>query len=209
MDNAPITVIDYGMGNIGSLENMVRKVGGKVIISSDYKCLRNASKLILPGVGAFDNGVKKLKELELFEEINYLVLEKQIPILCICLGVQLICKTSDEGSLDGFGWLNAEVVKFNFPVSENLKIPHMGWNDLKIHRNSMLFWNLPKDPCFYFVHSFHLICNDSDDIIATSFYGYDFVAAIQRNNIFGTQFHPEKSHRYGMQIIRNFVHFSC
>ena len=205
MDKKVITIIDYGMGNIGSLENMILKVGGMPVITSDYRIIQDAEKLLLPGVGAFDNGINCLQNLKLIDVLNEQVLVKKKPILCICLGMQLITNSSQEGVLKGLGWIDAETVKFDFNNSQSFRIPHMGWNDIFVKGDSTLFRNLPDEPYFYFVHSYHLMCNDISDIAATSIYCYEFVSAIQKNNIFGTQFHPEKSHKYGLKVVENFV----
>ena len=198
-----ITIIDYGIGNIGSLENMIRKAGGTSIVTSNPEDIKVAKKLILPGVGAFDNGMKNLNNLNLIEILNKKVLEEKIPILGVCLGIQLFTKSSEEGILPGLGWIDARTVKFNFS-NKNLKIPHMGWNSVNIKKESKLFKGL-INPEFYFVHSYHLVCNDEKDILATTNYGYDFISSIQKNNIFGLQFHPEKSLKSGLKIIENFI----
>jgi len=198
-----ITIIDYGIGNIGSLENIIRKAGGTSIVTSNPEDIKVAKKLILPGVGAFDNGMKNLNNLNLIEILNKKVLEEKIPILGVCLGIQLFTKSSEEGILPGLGWIDARTVKFNFS-NKNLKIPHMGWNSVNIKKESKLFKGL-INPEFYFVHSYHLVCNDEKDILATTNYGYDFISSIQKNNIFGLQFHPEKSLKSGLKIIENFI----
>ena len=198
-----ITIIDYGIGNIGSLENIIRKAGGTSIVTSNPEDIKVAKKLILPGVGAFDNGMKNLNNLNLIEILNKKVLKEKIPILGVCLGIQLFTKSSEEGILPGLGWIDARTVKFNFS-NKNLKIPHMGWNSVNIKKESKLFKGL-INPEFYFVHSYHLVCNDEKDILATTNYGYDFISSIQKNNIFGLQFHPEKSLKSGLKIIENFI----
>jgi imidazole glycerol-phosphate synthase subunit HisH len=206
-----IAIIDYGMGNTGSLENMIRKVGGECKITSDPKIIHDAEKLVLPGVGSFDNGIELLNNLNLVSILNYKVKEEKVPVLCICLGAQLISNSSEEGKLNGLGWIDAEVIKFRFIDGDlkKLRIPHMGWNDVTVIKESLLFENMPVDPSFYFVHSFHLVCNNPGDILTRSVYGYEFVSAIEKENLFATQFHPEKSHKYGMQLIRNFVERIC
>ena len=206
-----IVIIDYGMGNTGSLENMIRKVGGDSIISSDPEIIKDAEKLVLPGVGSFDNGIELLNHVNLVSILNYKVKEEKVPILCICLGAHLIANSSEEGKLKGLGWIDASVIKFRFNSEDlnKLRIPHMGWNDVSITKQSLLFENMPNNPSFYFVHSYHLECNDPSDILSKSVYGYEFVSAVEKENIFATQFHPEKSHKYGMQLIRNFVDKVC
>lgn len=200
-----IAVIDYGMGNVGSLENMIRKVGGQVKIVSSPEELDNARKLILPGVGHYDNAVRSLADLGLIEALKTKVIEEKLPILCICLGAQLVTESSEEGNLPGLGWIKGRTRRFHFENNSKLKIPHMGWNDVETKKNSVLFKNMPEEPCFYFVHSYHLICDNPDDVLTTTYYGYEFVSAIEHDNIYATQFHPEKSHKYGMKLIENFV----
>lgn len=199
-----LTIINYGIGNLNSVANMIRHVGGKCRISNNVEEIANAEKLILPGVGAFDRGMEALNESGLAEALSVTVLERGVPILGICLGMQLMTKRSEEGSLPGLGWLDAEVVKFRFSEGSGLKIPHMGWNTLSIQRENPLI-RPEKRQRFYFVHSYHVVCTNELDVTATCGYGYDFVAAFAHNNIFGAQFHPEKSHRFGMAVMRNFL----
>lgn len=200
-----IVVIDYGLGNLGSILNMLKKIGANAIISSKIPDIEKADKLILPGVGAFDNGMTNLDKLGLIPILNKLIFNKKIPILGICLGMQLLTKRSAEGTLSGLDWIDAEVVKFKFDsLNSNLKIPHMGWNTVEVVKRSHLFNEL-EQARFYFVHSYHVICNDRLDILAETYYGYNFVSAIEKDNIFGVQFHPEKSHKFGMRLLRNFV----
>jgi glutamine amidotransferase len=200
-----LTIIDYGMGNLGSLANMLKKIQIPVKISSDIAEIESAEKLILPGVGSFDHGMQKLDDLNLLDILNIKVVRDRTPILGICLGMQLFTKTSEEGNRRGLGWLDAETVKFTVNKNSSLKIPHMGWEALNVKKSHFLFKDVKADAMYYFVHSFHLVCNQEADILSTSFYGYDFVSSISRNNIIGVQFHPEKSHKYGMKILNNFV----
>ena len=201
-----IIIIDYGMGNLGSILNMLKKIGAEAIISSSPQDISRADKLILPGVGAFDAGLKNLDERGLIPVLQNLVIKKKIPILGICLGMQLMTKSSEEGSRPGLGWIDATTVRFKCGKEEqNLKIPHMGWNVIQWRKESVLFKDMPEEPRFYFVHSYHAVCNDKEDILATTNYGYDFVSAFQKGNIIGVQFHPEKSHKFGMQVLRNFI----
>ncbi len=197
-----ITIIDYGMGNLGSIANMIKKVGGRSIITSDIEVVKNATKLILPGVGTFDNGMQYLKDSGLIEALNQKVLEEKVPILGICLGMQIMTNRSEEGTMVGLGWVDAEVKKF---VSDELKIPHMGWNIVEHKKNSKLFDERESEKRFYFVHSYCVSCNSEDDILTTTPYGHDFVSSFEKDNIIGLQFHPEKSHKFGMSIMRNFV----
>ena len=200
-----IVIIDYKMGNLGSILNMLKKVGTPGIISSDPDTIRQADKLILPGVGAFDNGMKNLNELGLIPVLAGKVLQERTPILGICLGMQLMTKSSDEGKLPGLGWIDAATVRFRHAPSTPLKVPHMGWNTVNVRKDSPLFADMFPEPRFYFVHSYHAECRDAADVLTTTHYGYDFVSAFQRGNIMGVQYHPEKSHKFGMQLLRNFA----
>lgn len=201
-----IVVIDYGMGNIGSVLNMLKKVGATAQPSSDPAVIKEAEKLILPGVGAFDNGMQNLQDKGLIDILNEKVLAQQTPILGICLGVQLFSRRSEEGTLPGLGWVAADTIRFQFPQNgNNLKIPHMGWNYIEIRRDNALLTGFDDPPRFYFVHSYHVACDHADDVLATSHYGLDFTAAVWRGNIMGTQFHPEKSHKFGLKVLANFA----
>jgi glutamine amidotransferase len=200
-----IIVIDYGMGNLGSVQNMLKKVGTKSLISSDLEVIRTADKLILPGVGAFDNGMQNLLDRGLVGLLTDRVKVESVPILGICLGAQLLTLRSEEGSLPGLGWIAAETVRFKFPAGNNhFKVPHMGWNEIKVTRENPLLSGFEETPRFYFVHSYHIRCSSEDDVLATSFHGIEFSAAIGHKNIMGTQFHPEKSHKFGLKVLANF-----
>lgn len=202
-----ITIIDYGMGNLGSIANMIKKIGHKSIITSDIDEIQKATKLILPGVGAFDNGMKNLESLGFIEVLNKKVLEDNTPILGICLGMQLMTKSSEEGNLLGLGWVDAQTKKF---VSDTLKVPHMGWNIIKHQKQSKLFEELESEKRYYFVHGYYVECNTNEYILATTNYGYEFVSSFEKDNIIGVQFHPEKSHKFGMRLMKNFVeNFKC
>lgn len=199
-----IGVIDYGMGNVGSLINMVERLGSTTITITGPVDLNLVDKIILPGVGSFDNGVTHLKKSNLWEPLNKKILIDKVPILCICLGMQLITKGSEEGNLSGLGWLDGECHRFSF-TDQSLKIPHMGWNSITFHRDSILRTYIPENPRFYFVHSYYLKCNIKSEILATTNYDSEFVSVIQKENIYGTQFHPEKSHKYGMGLVKSFI----
>ncbi|MCX7827732.1 MAG: imidazole glycerol phosphate synthase subunit HisH [Thermanaerothrix sp.] len=199
-----IAIVSCSFGNINSIVNMMRYIGVDCNVSSSPNEIARAEKLLLPGVGAFDVGMKSLRDSGLLDALCYSVLERGVPILGICLGMQLMAKRSEEGSLPGLGWINAEVVRFRFPEGVSLKVPHMGWNSLSIKRENRLIKPEERQR-FYFVHSYHVMCDDASDVVATCEYGYDFVAAFEHDNIFGVQFHPEKSHKYGMALIKRFV----
>jgi imidazole glycerol-phosphate synthase subunit HisH len=200
-----IIIIDYGVGNVGSILNMLKKIGIRAKTSAAPDDILRADKLILPGVGAFDHGMRQLTESGLTQLLNKRVLEDKCPILGICLGMQLLSRRSEEGELPGLGWLDADTRRFQFGAAfGDLKIPHMGWNEVRDTGRSTLFAGFDHVPRFYFVHSYHVCCDRPEDVIATSIYGHEFSAAVGKDNIMGTQFHPEKSHRYGMQLLRNF-----
>jgi glutamine amidotransferase len=201
-----IALIDYGMGNIGSIFNMLRKIGAEVKITWESEVIHRASKLILPGVGAFDNGMKKLSDLGLIPVLEQEVLHRGKPIIGICLGMQLFSNSSEEGSLPGLGWIDADTVKFRFDESmKNLKVPHMGWNTVAAKKESSLLPPGESELRFYFVHSYHLVCHDESDVLTTTHHGIEFASSIRRDNIIGVQFHPEKSHRFGLDFFTRFV----
>jgi glutamine amidotransferase len=201
-----IAIVDYGMGNLGSIANMLKKVGAQSKITSDPQAIEAAEKLILPGVGAFDNGMKNLTQRGLVELLNLQVLQRKKPILGLCLGMQLFTRASEEGQRQGLAWVNAQTVRFKFDeTNAHLKVPHMGWNTLRINRPHPLLADLETDARFYFVHSYHLLCNDPENVLATTTYGYDFASIVAQDNILGAQFHPEKSHKFGMKLLKNFA----
>ena len=201
-----ITVIDYRMGNVGSIANMIAKIGGKAEITSDPDRLRSAAKLILPGVGHFDRGMSNLEEFGLVPVLEELVVERGVPVLGICLGMQLMCRTSQEGDREGLGWVDAEVRRFDPAAHPGMKVPHMGWNVAKPVKASPLLDLTPKEPQrFYFVHSYFVECLDPADVLAETTYETDFCSAFLHESIFGVQFHPEKSHVFGMDLFRRFA----
>jgi imidazole glycerol-phosphate synthase subunit HisH len=201
-----IVIVDYGMGNLGSILNMLKKVGSKAIITTKADDIWAAEKIILPGVGAFDTGIKNLEALNLLDVLNEKVLKKKTLTLGVCLGMQLLTRRSTEGILPGLGWIQGETIHFQFdPKEAHLKIPHMGWNTISIQKNHPLVAGLDDESRFYFVHTYHVVCEQPEDILLTTHYEYPFASGVQHGNVMGTQFHPEKSHRFGMQLFRNFV----
>jgi glutamine amidotransferase len=200
-----LTIVDYGLGNLNSVANMIRHVGGTCRVTGDPGELAEAEKFILPGVGAFDRGMEALRGTGIADALSVAVLERKKPILGICLGMQLMANRSQEGNLSGLGWLDADVRKFCLPALSGLKIPHMGWNTVNIVKSNPLLDSSMGEQRFYFVHSYHVVCTDSADVLATAHHGMDFCAAIQKGNIFGAQFHPEKSHRFGMALMKRFL----
>lgn len=197
-----IAIVDYGMGNVGSIRNMLKTVGRDSIITSDPAQIGAANKLILPGVGAFDAGMRNLRERGLIDVLGQAV-ARGTPVLGICLGMQLMCKSSEEGALPGLGWVDAEVVRFR-PTQSSIKVPHMGWNTLSVARTNPLI-TATGEQRFYFVHSYHVVCREPGDVVATAHHGYPFHAAFGRDRLFGVQFHPEKSHRFGRALMQLFA----
>ena len=201
-----IVIVDYGMGNVGSIQNMLRHLGFTALISSRVEDIETAHRLIIAGVGAFDTAMTSLAELGLLPVLHRRALRDKVPVLGICLGMQIFTAKSQEGKLPGLGWFDAETVRFRFPeTGERLKVPHMGWNRVSLRKPSRLTTGLLEEPRFYFVHSFHCVCNDTSDELMTTAYGQPFASAIERENLFGVQFHPEKSHRFGMKLLENFA----
>lgn len=199
-----IVIIDYGLGNLGSILNMLHYLEIEAVVSSDAVKIKKAKKLILPGVGSFDHGIKNLKATGLMDILNHLVLINEVPILGICLGMQLMTNTSEEGVERGLCWIDADTKKFDFSSELGLKVPHIGWNSIMAKNDNVIMSELADMNKFYFVHSYYVSCNQSDDVIANSMYGHDFTSIFAKKNIYGCQFHPEKSHRYGMQLFKNF-----
>ncbi len=196
-----ICIVDYGIGNIGSIKNMIKKIGYASVISSNKEIIKKADKLILAGVGSFDYAIEKLRDSDLFNLLNDEVMVQKKPILGICLGMQLMTKGSDEGKQKGFGWIDAYVHRFEF---ENLKVPHMGWNLIDIKKKNTLSLDLYDENRFYFVHSFYVKCENKDDALFSTNYGTEFVSGFSKENIYGVQFHPEKSHKFGKKLLENF-----
>jgi glutamine amidotransferase len=205
------TIIDYGVGNIGSIANMLKKVNENSVITSDIQQIAEAKRLILCGIGAFDDGMSKLENMGIVDVLKHKVMSEKTPILGVCLGMQLFTNGSEEGVKPGLGFINGLTKKFQFTQDSSsgrpLRIPHMGWNAVKLSKASKLFEGMYEDPRFYFVHSYHVeLENPSDELLKAS-YGYPFTAAFESQNIIGVQFHPEKSHKYGMKLYENFVKY--
>ncbi|TAL67234.1 MAG: imidazole glycerol phosphate synthase subunit HisH [Bacteroidetes bacterium] len=201
-----VVIVDYGIGNLGSIQNMLKRIGVESIISSELKVIDFAEKLIIPGIGAFDNGMRKLNEYELLPILEKKAIKDKIPVLGICLGMQLFTESSEEGISSGLGWVKGKTVKFKFDSENNkLKIPQMGWNTIEIKKQGKLLDDLPDEKKFYFVHSFHVKTEIEPDSYCTTNYGYEFTSMFQYGNLYGVQFHPEKSHKYGMKLLKNFV----
>ncbi len=204
-----IAIIDYGSGNLGSITNMLKVIGAKSVVTNNIEVIRNAKKIILPGVGSFDNGMNNLIEMGL-DKIIKEEAKTGKPILGICLGMQLLGRKSEEGQLEGLGLIPFDNVKFNFEnIDEKqqaiLKIPHMGWDIVESKKNVPLLKNIKDQPRFYFVHSYHALCDNDENILMTCDYGYQFAASVFKDNVYGVQFHPEKSHNFGMRLLKNFV----
>lgn len=202
-----LTIVDYGVGNLTSIKNMFKKIGYESCISSQKEVIADADKLVLPGVGSFDYGMQQLHESGLVNILTEKVLEKKIPLLGICLGVQLLTQSSEEGISKGLGWIKGKTVAFDKMKLNGYKVPHMGWAEINNFNQSRLFTNMPENPRFYFVHSYHLTIDNESDILATSNYGYEFPVGIEHENILGVQFHPEKSHKFGMRLLENFIKY--
>jgi imidazole glycerol-phosphate synthase subunit HisH len=201
-----ITIIDYGAGNVKSVQNMLKKIGVASILTKDVTEIENATKLILPGVGHFDYGMQQLKQSGLIDALNKKVMEEKTPLLGICLGAQMLGNKSEEGTEKGLGWIDMDIVKFDATLlPPHLKIPHMNWNEINIKKSSPILNDLNNESRFYFVHSYHMKPKHNEDILCTSNYGYEFVSGVQKDNIWGMQFHPEKSHKFGMQLLTNFA----
>lgn len=200
-----IVVVDYGAGNVGSVLNMIKKSGGNALATSDAEKIRRATKLLLPGVGSFDSAVQKLERLGLFHLLRTTG-QSGVQLLGICLGMQLLMDSSEEGQLPGLGLVPGKVRRFAFAADNaTLKIPHMGWNRIGVRKDHPLVRGMDDKSRFYFVHSYYCECADEADSLLETTYGHRFTSGFQRGSIMGVQFHPEKSHRYGMQLLRNFI----
>jgi glutamine amidotransferase len=202
--NNKVSILDCGLGNIGSIQKMINKVGGKSEYIHHPEQIKKINKLIIPGVGNFDYGIKIIEEMGFRDVICDCVTNNNVIIMGICLGMQLLCKKSEEGVSNGLGLINAQVKKFCFEKN-SFKIPHMGWNIVKTIKDNAI---IPKDEHeqrYYFVHSYHVVPEDKNIIIGVTYYGGEFCSAFNKNNIYGVQFHPEKSHRFGLGLMKRFV----
>lgn len=202
-----ITIIDYGMGNLGSIKNMFKYIGVEAKIESDLDKIKNASKILLPGVGSFDTAMKKINESDLKEVLNEKALKEQVPVFGICLGMQLLTNSSEEGALEGLGWIDAKTMNFKDRIDKKYRVPHMGWNIVNKSNDSLLTSGFEEfdETRFYFVHSYFVKVDDEKNSVLKTEYGISFDSAIQKDNIFGAQFHPEKSHKFGMKLFENFA----
>ncbi|MFV7790552.1 imidazole glycerol phosphate synthase subunit HisH [Aliarcobacter lanthieri] len=199
-----IGIVDYGVGNIKAFANIYKNINIPFKIVKDISELENITKLILPGVGSFDHAMTSLQNSGMKEKLDELVLEKKIPVIGICVGMQMLAKSSDEGILNGLGWIDGVVKKFDKSKINNAPLPHMGWNTLNIEKKNKIFENLDENPRYYFLHSYYFECTNREDVIATANYGEEFDCIINHKNIYGIQCHPEKSHNNGIQLLKNF-----
>ncbi len=201
-----IAIVDYGLGNILAFANMFKRLNIDARVASSVDALAGADKIILPGVGAFDHAMERLQAYGMRDVLDELVLEKQVPVLGICVGMQILAKCSDEGKLPGLGWINGRVRAFSaLPETASLALPHMGWNDVHPKPDERLFAKMEADKRFYFLHSFFFECASPQSSAATASYGIDFSCAVHSGNVYGVQFHPEKSHHWGARLLQNFA----
>lgn len=200
-----VAVVDYGLGNLGSIANMLKVIGEKSVITSEKEKIAKADRIILPGVGAYDAGMTNLEQRGLVEFLKEQA-DSGKPIMGICLGMQLLGRGSEEGEKNGLGLIPFDNVRFNIPDNMNLKVPHMGWDivDFK-QKDNKLLEGIGENQRYYFVHSYHAVCDNAENVLMTCDYGYEFAAAICKDNVYGVQFHPEKSHDFGMRLFENFV----
>lgn len=204
--NGKVVIVNYGMSNLQSVKKKVEQLHSNVVVSDDHREIATADKLILPGVGHFQRAMENIKQLNLDEILNEKVLIHQTPILGICLGMQLMCSSSEEGNVEGLNWFEAKTKKTIVIDSLRFKIPHMGWNTVTFHKQSDLLKGISDDSEFYFVHSYQVKAKHPSDVLTSTTYETRFHSAIQRENMFGVQFHPEKSHDAGLQLLTNFIH---
>ena len=204
--NKMMAIVDYGLGNIWAFANIYKNLNIPFQIITNADDLKHATKIILPGVGAFDHAMNQLENSGMRETLDELVLNQKIPILGVCIGMHMLAHSSEEGSLPGLGWINGAVKKFDSSaLVQKTHLPHMGWNDVTPSKNSKIFLKLENKAVFYFLHSFYFSCSNEEDVIAGTDYGIKFACAVNSENVFGIQFHPEKSHKYGIQLLENFA----
>ena len=199
-----VTLVGYGLGNIQAFANIYHRLNIPVVIASNADQLRGAEKLILPGVGAFDWAMARLNESGMRARLDELVLHQKIPVLGVCVGMQMMANRSEEGEIPGLGWIDAEVVRFQLAQVSHAPLPHMGWNDVNFLREDPLFVGI-SSPRFYFLHSYHFLAHHDSQILATTDYGHSFTSIASSSHIYGVQFHPEKSHHWGVQLLKNFA----
>jgi imidazole glycerol-phosphate synthase subunit HisH len=203
-----IGLIDYGLGNIQAFANIYRRLGIEAFTVNSPTELRHASKIILPGVGSFDWAMRCLQKSGLRDALDKEVLEAKKPVLGVCVGMQMMAESSEEGIVAGLGWIDARVVKFDISLlKEKTDLPHMGWNNVRPAASDTLFRGM-DDPQYYFLHSYYIVPERFEQTLATSYYGVEFASAVHRDNVFGTQFHPEKSHEWGVKLLKNFAELS-
>jgi imidazole glycerol-phosphate synthase subunit HisH len=202
-----LLIVDYGMGNVNAIRNMLLRIGiSDVRISAEARDCYNADKIILPGVGAFDAAVRNLEERALRQPLVEVARDRRVPMLGICLGMQLLAERSEEGALPGLALIPGTVQRFDATMlGTRMRVPHMGWNAVDVVRPHPLLMGFTDERRFYFVHSFHFVCNSSSDVVGTTDYGYSFASVVARDNVAGVQFHPEKSHQFGMTLLANFA----
>lgn len=199
-----IAIIDYGVGNIKAFANVYKRLNLDYKIVSTVEQFSDLTKIILPGVGSFDHAMSKLQDSGMRESLDYFVLEKKIPVLGICVGMQMLANSSEEGTLPGLGWISGTVKKFKFDDLNPMPLPHMGWNQVRFKKKNQLFNDLEIDARFYFLHSYYFECDEPENVIGASEYGFNFDSIVNKDNIYGIQCHPEKSHGNGMIILKNF-----
>lgn len=202
-----IAIVDYGLGNITAFVNVYKRLNIPLAVAKTAADLASASKVILPGVGAFDHAMELLQASGMRETLDDLVLNRKVPVIGICVGMQILARSSEEGNLAGLGWIDAKVRWFRSTArSDSLPVPHMGWNDvIPNERGAALFRGLENDSRFYFLHSYYMQCEREEGVIATTGYGIDFACAVRSDNVYGVQFHPEKSHHWGQNLLKNFA----
>lgn len=205
--NSPVVIVDYGMGNLHSIIRKLHLLGHNWVISNEPEIIRKAEKLILPGVGHFGKAMEKLQQLHLIEALNEAVIQREKPVLGICLGMQLMAGFSEEGNVAGLGWFDAQVIKFKIKDTNTYKIPHMGWNQVINLKSCPIMEGIEDGTEFYFVHSYHWLTNDKAQEVHQTTYEYPFTSAVSKNNLFGVQYHPEKSHDAGLKLLNNFLKF--